>query len=117
MEDQRIEAFERDLWVGNGDIYRNALSEDYLLVVPREPFVVSGEEAKSLLEQTPKWDDVRFSDMHISRPEEGLIVIAYRADAHRDPQTYTAYCTTTMRRRGHEDWEILQHQQTVAPGV
>jgi hypothetical protein len=50
------------------------------------------------------------------RPQEGLIAIAYKAEASREGATgYTAYCTTTMRRLEHEEWRVVQHQQTLAP--
>jgi hypothetical protein len=49
----------------------------------------------------------------VSRPEEGLIVIAYEARASRGDEHYRAFCTSTYRRRGHEDWEVVQHQQTL----
>jgi len=38
------------------------------------------------------------------RPQEGLIVISYRAKASReDAQGYEAHCTSTYRRVVHED--------------
>ncbi|MGB7408748.1 MAG: hypothetical protein WA908_09590, partial [Pontixanthobacter sp.] len=52
----------------------------------------------------------------VERPEEGLIVIAYRAQAKRgqgdSTESYDALCTSTLRRIGEEDWEVVQHQQT-----
>ena len=117
MDDQRIEEFERALWVGEGDIYRRCVSDDAMMVVPREPFAMRGSDAKDLLEQTPRWSEVRFSDMQVSRPQDGLISIAYRADASLEGEAYTAYCTTTMQRQGEHEWQVIQHQQTVPASV
>jgi hypothetical protein len=48
------------------------------------------------------------------RPQEGIIVVAYRADARKEGgETYQAYCTSTYRRLAHEEWRVIQHQQTL----
>ena len=52
------------------------------------------------------------------RPQEGLIVVAYQAEAFRDDEkAYQAYCTSTYRRVAHEKWKVVQHQQTLPPTV
>jgi hypothetical protein len=58
---------------------------------------------------------VELADLRISRPEEGLIVLAYDARASRDGQAYRAYCTSTYRRIAHGDWQVVQHQQGLLP--
>ncbi len=51
----------------------------------------------------------------MARPEEGLIVVAYKAVAERDgTEGYAARCTSTYRRLAHEEWRVVQHQQTPA---
>ena len=53
--------------------------------------------------------------MTFSEQQDGLIAIAYKAEASRDgSEGYTAHCTTTMRRIAHEEWRVVQHQQTPA---
>jgi hypothetical protein len=49
------------------------------MVVPKEPFVLQGEEAISAVASTPRWSDVEIRKGRIVRPQEGLIVIAYRS--------------------------------------
>jgi hypothetical protein len=112
MDDGRIKAFERDLWVGNGDVYRERVSRDCVMVVPAQPFLLRGEEAISAVEQTPRWTEVEFTDFEIQRPQEGMIVIGYGVDARRGEERYRAYCTSTYQRLGEHDWQVVQHQQT-----
>ncbi len=112
MDDDRIVEFERALWIGGGDVYRRRVSRDCLMVVPEQPFLLRGEEAIGSVEATPRWSEVDFSDFEITRPQDGLIVVAYHVDARRGEERYSAYCTSTYQRRGEEDWVVIQHQQT-----
>lgn len=114
MEDERVREYERELWIGGSDVYRQRIAEDCQMVVPAEPFVLTGAEAIRSVENTPRWEQVELSDFRVSRPQEGLIVIAYKAEASRGEQSYAAYCTSTLKRRAHEDWQVIQHQQTIA---
>lgn len=115
MDDDRIIEFERALWIGEGDIYRRCVADDCLMVVPEEPFVLRGEEAIRAVEETPRWTDVELDDLQINRAQEGLIVIAYKAEARRGEERYLAYCTSTYQRTGENQWQVIQHQQTLPP--
>ncbi len=115
MDDDRVRAFEIDLWIGGEEVYRRCVSPECLMVLPEPPFVKSGEDANQAVSATPRWDRVELADLRISRPEEGMIVIAYEAPASRDEQAYRAWCTSTYRRMGHEQWEVVQHQQSLLP--
>ncbi|MFM7348536.1 MAG: DUF4440 domain-containing protein [Erythrobacter sp.] len=115
MEDARIWEFEASLWTGDAGVYRALIDEACLMVLPAEPFVFTGEDAIAAVQDTPRWDEVTFSHQNIVRPQEGLIVINYKAQAHRADKAYTAYCTSTLRRLAHDEWHVVQHQQTVPP--
>ena len=52
------------------------------------------------------------SEQQVARPEEGLIVVAYHAKAIRDDEAYEAHCTSAYRRIAHDEWRVVQHQQT-----
>ena len=69
---------------------------------------------------TPRWSSVELTERQVARPQEGLIVVAYKAHASLDGgDDYEAHCTSTYRRLGHEEWRVVQHQQTpplLAPG-
>ncbi len=113
MEDTRIWSFEESLWTASPEHYRESIDEECLMVIPDEPFILKGMEAADAVSKTPRWEGVTFSKQQVSRPQEGLIVIAYHARAERagvDP--YEAHCTTVYRRLAHEEWQVVQHQQT-----
>ncbi|KQP36068.1 hypothetical protein ASG60_07950 [Methylobacterium sp. Leaf469] len=112
MDDNRVWSFEKSLWVGDADHYRELVDGECLMVLPHPPFVMSGNQAIEAVANTPRWSHIDISNGQISRPQEGLIVIAYNAKASRDDETYEANCTSTYRRLSHEEWRVVQHQQT-----
>lgn len=113
MDDQRVWSFEKSLWVGDAEQYRHLIDEECVMVVPTPPFVLQGDDAIEAVCDTPRWSEVDISDGRIARPQEGLIVVAYTARARRNGATgYEAHCTSTYRRLGHDDWRVVQHQQT-----
>jgi hypothetical protein len=112
MDDNRVWSFEESLWTADEAHYRELIDPECLMVVPQPPFVLGGEEAVKAVSQTPRWAEVVLSDRRVSRPQEGLIVIAYKAEAKRGEEVYVAHCTSTIRRIEHEVWRVVQHQQT-----
>jgi len=113
MDDERIWSSEESLWSGGAERYRALVDEECLMVLPKLPFVMRGEQAIAALSNTPRWSRVVLSERAVSRPQEGLIVIAYKAHAESEGKPpYEAHCTSTYRRLGHEEWRVVQHQQT-----
>jgi trehalose-6-phosphate synthase len=112
MEDERIWQYEKELWTGGDQVYSERVSDDCVMALPAEPYVFAGEQATKAVQDTPKWDEVEFLDTQVSRPQESLIVIAYRVQAKRADKSYHAVCTSTLRRLAHEEWDVVQHQQT-----
>jgi hypothetical protein len=112
MDDERIWKFEEELWTGGDDVYHQRVSDDCLMALPAQPYLFAGEQATKAVQDTPKWDTVQFAEQQVSRPQEGLIIIAYRVKAQRGEQHYHALCTSTLRRLAHEEWDVVQHQQT-----
>lgn len=116
MDDDRIWAFEESLWTGDACTYRTLVDDECVMVLPATPFVFQAEEAIAAVADTPRWTKVALTERRVQRPQEGLIVIAYRARASRDAGApYTAYCTSTLRRLEHDEWRVVQHQQTLPP--
>ena len=116
VDDDRVWAFERDLWIGSPELYANAIDDECLMVLARPPFILSGGEAIDAVSATPRWTEVEFSQQRISRPQEGLLVAAYSVRAAKpDSEDFQAHCTTTYRRLAHEEWRVVQHQQAAAP--
>lgn len=112
MDDARVWEFEKSLWVGEGDIYRRAVDERCVMALPRPPYILSGAEAIDAVANTPRWSAVSFSEQRVERPQEGLIVVGYRVEAQAGGVDYVAHCTSTYRREAHDDWRVVQHQQT-----
>ena len=93
MDDHRIWAFEEGLWTGNATHYREAIDDECLMVLPAAPFVMTGGQAIEAVSKTPRWSKIDLSERKIMRPQEGLIVVAYKAVAVKDHSAYEAYCT------------------------
>ncbi|HEY0014288.1 MAG TPA: DUF4440 domain-containing protein [Allosphingosinicella sp.] len=117
MDDERVRQFETELWVGGEEVYRRSIAEDCLMVLPEPPFVMSGGEAIEAVARTPRWSEVTLDDLRVVRPREGLIVIAYAVTASRGGESFAANCTSTYLRIAHEDWRVVQHQQSVRGGA
>jgi len=113
MDDSRVWAFEKSLWTADAEHYRRSIDDACLMVLPGPPYVMSGQQSIEAVSNTPRWSNVTFSKQQVSRPQEGLIVIAYHARAEREGVApYEAHCTSTYRRLEHERWQVVQHQQT-----
>ncbi|MGJ3625848.1 hypothetical protein AB5I41_00590 [Sphingomonas sp. MMS24-JH45] len=84
MDDDRVWAFEESLWTGDAAHYRELIDERCVMVVPQPPFVLESDAAVAAVSDTPRWSKVTFSDTHVARPQEGLIVVGYKAEAERE---------------------------------
>jgi uncharacterized protein DUF4440 len=113
MDDGRVWRFEESLWNGDAEHYRACIDDACLMVLPKPPSVMSGQQAIEAVAHTPRWSKVELSERQVVRPQEGIIVVAYHARAEREGAApYEAYCTSTYHRLAHEDWRVIQHQQT-----
>ncbi len=115
MDDERIWGSEEGLWTGTAENYHATIDEQCLMVLPAKPFIVTGSQAADAVSATTRWTAIVLSERQVARPQEGLIVIAYRAQAERDGTAYDAHCTTVYRRLEHDKWRVVQHQQTPLP--
>lgn len=117
MEDARIWEFEERLWHGGQDVYEAQVDEACLMALPAAPWLYESRQAIDAVSHKPRWKNVTFTEQRVSRPQEGLIVIAYRVRAERPEESqadtaYEALCTSVLRRLSHEEWRVVQHQQT-----
>ena len=113
MNDDRVWSFEESLWTGDAQHYRELIDDECLMVLPEPPYVFTGQQAIEAVSKTPRWSKVVLSKRQVARPQEGLIVIAYLAEAEgAEGKKYRAHCTSTVRRLEHEVWRVVQHQQT-----
>ena len=111
MDDERVWRFEESLWHGTDERYHERVDPDCIMSLSRAPHVFAGDAAVEAVSGTPDWDEVTFSDREVRRPQEGLIVIAYRVSARKGETRFHAACSSTYRRRGHDDWTVVQHAQ------
>lgn len=113
MDDERLWSFEESLWTGGADTYEEKVADDCVMALPAQPYIFDREAAIAAVKNTPRWDEVDFLDRRVERHQEGLIAIAYRAKAKREgAKEYHAICTSTLLRLAHEQWAVIQHQQT-----
>ncbi len=113
MDDDRIWHFEESLWTADPGHYAESIDDECLMVLPEPPFIATGRQAVDAVSRTPRWTEVSLTERQVARPQEGLIVIAYKARAAREGMaSYEAHCTSTYRRLAHEEWRVVQHQQT-----
>ncbi|MBV0891610.1 nuclear transport factor 2 family protein [Paracoccus sp. Z118] len=74
--------------------------------------LLQGEEILAAIDGGPRWDSVVMTDRLMVEGED-CIVLAYRATAKRaEGGDYVALCTSTWVRQA-DDWQLIQHQQTV----
>lgn len=113
MDDARLWGSEKSLWTTDHAGYQAVISDDALMVLPGQRHVLAGADAVEAVSATPQWTDVTFTDQKVSRPQEGLIVVAYAVEAKTEGEHYSARCTTTYLRLAHEEWRVIQHQQSL----
>jgi hypothetical protein len=77
VDDDRVWSFEKSLWTGGSDHYRELVDDECLMALPHPPYVFGGAQAIEAVSDTPRWSEVVIDDGRIARPQEGLIVIAY----------------------------------------
>ena len=119
MQDDRLWGFEQSLWLEGRENYREKVDPEVVMVLPQPPYALIGEDAIAAVIATPVWDRAELTDRRVSRPQEGLIVVAYRVRAEKDGggAGYEAWCSSVYRRLEHEVWRVVQHQQTPAPRI
>ncbi|WP_267397147.1 MULTISPECIES: DUF4440 domain-containing protein [unclassified Sphingomonas] len=112
MDDTRLWSFEQSLWTEGAENYSEKVDQEVVMVLPKPPFVFTGEAAIDAVADTPVWGSAELSERQVSRTQEGLIAIAYKVHAQRGDEAYEAHCTSVIRRLEHEVWRVVQHQQT-----
>ena len=116
MDDDRVWNFEESLWRASENRYHERVDPDCIMALSHAPHLFAGEEAIEAVSHTPAWDTVTFDSKSVSRPEEGMIVVGYTVRAEKGETCFTAACTSVYRRKGHEDWTVVQHAQVALGG-
>lgn len=112
MNDDEVWAFEDSLWRADAAHYHASIDDNCLMVVPSPPYITTGAAAADAVAKTPRWDQVAFSEQRVARPQDGLIVIAYRIMAEKPgAEPYDARCTSVYLERDGK-WTVVEHQQS-----
>ncbi|MGZ3218120.1 hypothetical protein [Paracoccus sp. T5] len=111
MDDERVWNFEESLWQASEDRYHERVDPECVMALSHAPFLFQGEAAVEAVTGTPDWDKVAFSNQHVSRPQEGLIVVGYEVKAEKGETVFEAACTSVYRRIEPEEWTVVQHAQ------
>ena len=116
MDDDRVWNFEESLWRASDERYHERVDPDCIMALSHAPHLFAGQDAIEAVSHTPAWDTVTFDSKSVSRPEEGMIVVGYKVRAEKGETCFTAACTSVYRRKGHEDWTVVQHAQVALGG-
>lgn len=113
MTDPAIWKLEEDLWTGGTARFREALDDACLMAFPAPVGILAGRQPiLDSLEGAPRWASVTMTERKIAQPADGIIVLAYRAEGHRESDAvYRVYCSSTYHRDA-DRWRLVQHQQT-----
>lgn len=114
MTDDELWSYEESLWTGGAEHYRESIHPECVMVLPEQPFAMSGTQAIEAVADSPRWESAELSDRSLSRIADGLIAISYRAKARRGDESYTAW-SSSVYRKGEDGWQVIQHSQTVPP--
>ncbi|SIN90194.1 DUF4440 domain-containing protein [Vannielia litorea] len=99
-------------WTGGADYARSVTRDDAVFVFPFPAGIMSAEASMKGLEGRPPWRSVTLHDRSFTR-NGPVVLLAYRAEAEREGQSYTALCASTWVDDG-DGWRVMSHQQTPA---
>lgn len=116
MDDNRVWSFEESLWRASDERYHERVDPECIMALSHAPHLFAGRDAVEAVSHTPEWDNVSFDNKSVSRPEEGMIVVGYKVSAEKGETRFIAACTSVYRRKGHEDWTVVQHAQVALGG-
>lgn len=114
MTDDEVWSYEEGLWTGGAEHYRESIHPDCVMVLPEEPFALSGAQAIEAVADTPRWEAAELTERSLSRLSDDLIAISYKAHVTRGDKGYTAW-SSSVYRKGERGWRVIQHSQTVPP--
>jgi hypothetical protein len=101
---------ERVLGDGDGDTYREHLSDDAVVVVPGR--AMTKEETVAAMDASAGWDESSFDDERFMRIGDDTALLNYRFSGRRgDAFRYTALMGSLYVQRNGA-WKMVYHQQT-----
>jgi hypothetical protein len=114
MQPDGLWSHEERFWTNDEAFYEDALDAGAVMVFKAPVGILVGREIIDRVSAAPRWERVDMSERRLNAPSEGIVTLAYRAEARREGVTSEPiYCSSTYRRDG-EAWKLVQHQQTPA---
>jgi hypothetical protein len=107
---------EEQFWLGDADFYERRLGAQALMVLPPPAGILDRPCTVQSIGSGARWRVASFQDRHLAFPATDTAILAYtvRADRGGPDTRYTARCSSTYC-RSREGWQLVLHQQTLAP--
>jgi hypothetical protein len=113
MTDEQAWALEERFWLEGSSVYDGLLDPACLMAFPGIGIMRAGDILDSV-KDAPRWASVEITNRAIGHAGDGVIVLGYIAEGHREgADPYRAFCTSTYR-ADRDTWKLVQHQQTLA---
>ena len=112
-------AVERNLWKNDPDLYRDALTENVMLVFP-ETGVIGREFAVDAIRkevaENRVWADVTFSDVRAEPISADVAALTYKVDARWNYEKEgTSSIASSIYVKRNNAWKLALHQQGQIP--
>jgi uncharacterized protein YchJ len=111
MADDTLWKTEERLWTGGFEAYEERLDADCIMAFAPPAGIMRREAILASISKAPRWTTIEMLERQLSRPQESVAVLGYRARAKRGDQPYEAMCSSVYVARDGR-WRMVQHQQT-----
>lgn len=107
---QTLFDLERRLGAGDGDTYRELLTDDATVVVPGQ--AMSKAETAQAMDASLGWDELEFADERCVRLAKDTALLTYRFRGRRGDEFEYAALMGSVYVRTPDGWRMAFHQQT-----
>lgn len=111
FSDDDIWNLEKRFWLDGELAYREHMARSAVMLFPEPAGILVGEAILSSLADAPRWSSIELDERRLIRAGDAMLVIAYRAEAKRDTDSYHALCSSSYAMIDGV-WKIVHHQQT-----
>ncbi len=114
MNEAEAASIERAFWLAGADVYERRLAPEAIMVLPGSAGILTRAATIEAIRQSPRWDDVSFESLQITRPARNVVLLAYEGTGERDggKTAYRARCSSMYVENGEGEWLLAFHQQT-----
>lgn len=113
MHDDELWDLEEGFWRGDAPFYEEHLAPDALMVFPAPTGILERDDTVASIREAPRWENVRLTKKHVTRPHVHTAILAYEAQADQADvdSAYRAVCSSTYVKTP-DGWRLALHQQT-----